>query len=284
MYLRTMLFCSLKNLFLCVACRCPRAVKPNFPAFEFKHVRDIRRLLQRLSFKSNEIILYERFRQLGCQLLEPHNSQICCLINSSSSYNNVSKWLSSISLTSELMNPHRGINDNNKKDRTKATAAIPMVGAIVTAALLLSGLALIGSYQQPVIAQQQNMTGGNATMAGGGNATNATMAGGGNATNATMAGGGNATNATMAGGGNATNATMAGGGNATNATVAGGGNATNATMAGGGNATNMTAGGTEGGGGPGGGGGGPGAGGPEGGGPEGGGGGGPLEGIFGGGQ
>jgi hypothetical protein len=154
----------------------------------------------------------------------------------------------------QLMNPHRGINDNNKKDRTEAIAAIPMVGAIVTAALLLSGLALIGSYQQPVIAQQQNMTGGNATMAGGGNATNATMAGGGNATNATMAGGGNATNATMAGGGNA---------------------------------TNMTTGGTEGGGGPGGGGGGPGAGGPEGGGPEGGDGGGPLgplEGIFGGGQ
>jgi hypothetical protein len=245
-----MLFCSLKNLFLCVACRCPRAVKPNFPAFEFIHIRDIRRSLQRLSYKSNEIILYERFRQLGCQLLEPHNSPICCLINSSSSYNNVSKWLSSISLTCELMNPHRGINDNNKKDRTEAIAAIPMVGAIVTAALLLSGLALIGSYQQPVIAQQQNMTGGNATMAGGGNATNATMAGGGNATNATMAGGGNATNATMAGGGNA---------------------------------TNMTTGDTEGGGGPGGGGGGPGAGGPEGGGPEGG-GGGPLEGIFGGGQ
>jgi hypothetical protein len=110
----------------------------------------------------------------------------------------------------QLMNPHRGINDNNKKDRTEAIAAIPMVGAIVTAALLLSGLALIGSYQQPVIAQQQNMTGGNATMAGGGNATNATMAGGGNATNATMAGGGNATNATMAGGGNATNMTTGG--------------------------------------------------------------------------
>ena len=99
------------------------------------------------------------------------------------------------------MNPHSGRNDNNKKDRTKATAAIPMVGAIVTAALLLSGLSLISSYQQPVIAQQQNMTGGNATMAGGGNATNATMAGGGNATNATMAGGGNATNMTTGGGG-----------------------------------------------------------------------------------
>jgi hypothetical protein len=75
------------------------------------------------------------------------------------------------------MNPRSEINDNNKKDRTKATAAIPMVGAIVTAALLLSGLSLISSYQQPVIAQQQNMTGGaggNATTAGG----NATTAGG----------------------------------------------------------------------------------------------------------
>jgi hypothetical protein len=75
------------------------------------------------------------------------------------------------------MNPRSEINDNNKKDRTKATAAIPMVGAIVTAALLLSGLSLISSYQQPVIAQEQNMTGGaggNATTAGG----NATTAGG----------------------------------------------------------------------------------------------------------
>jgi hypothetical protein len=82
------------------------------------------------------------------------------------------------------MNLHSGINDDNNKDRTKATAPIPMVGAIVTAALLLSGLSLISSYQQPVIAQQQNMTGGaggNATTAGG----NATTAGG----NATTAGG-----------------------------------------------------------------------------------------------
>jgi hypothetical protein len=74
------------------------------------------------------------------------------------------------------MNPRSEINDNNKKDRTKATAAIPMMGAIVTAALLLSGLSLISSYQQPVIAQQQNMTGGaggNATTAG----VNATTAG-----------------------------------------------------------------------------------------------------------
>ena len=110
------------------------------------------------------------------------------------------KWLSSISLTFELMNRHSGINDNNKKDRTKATAVIPMVGAIVTAALLLSGLSLIGSYQSAIA--QQNMTGGNATKAG--NVTNATTAG--NVTNATTAG--NVTNATIEG--NATNMTTTG--------------------------------------------------------------------------
>src|SRR5215216_5700525 len=66
------------------------------------------------------------------------------------------------------MNSHSGTKDNNIR-RTKATAAIPMAGAIVTAALLLSGLSLITSYQ-PVIAQQ-NMTGTNATAA---NATGAT--------------------------------------------------------------------------------------------------------------
>jgi hypothetical protein len=80
------------------------------------------------------------------------------------------------------MNPHSGINDNNKKDRTKAiAAAIPMAGILVAAALL-SGLPLVNNYQ-PAIAQQLNMTGagGNATTAGG----NATTAGG----NATTAGG-----------------------------------------------------------------------------------------------
>jgi len=81
------------------------------------------------------------------------------------------------------MNSHSGTKDNNIR-RTKATAAIPMAGAIVTAALLLSGLSLITSYQ-PVIAQE-NMTGGggatttdNATSTTGGNATTATNAGGG---------------------------------------------------------------------------------------------------------
>jgi hypothetical protein len=92
------------------------------------------------------------------------------------------KSLSAISFTLGLMNPHSGINDNNKKDRTKAiAAAIPMAGILVAAALL-SGLPLVNNYQ-PAIAQQLNMTGagGNATTAGG----NATTAGG----NATTAGG-----------------------------------------------------------------------------------------------
>jgi hypothetical protein len=98
------------------------------------------------------------------------------------------------------MNPLGGNNnnhrsDNVKNDRIKAKAAIPAARAIVTAAILLSGLSLISSFQQqPAIAQQdQNMTGG------AGNATNATMTGAGNATNATMTGAGNATNATMTG-------------------------------------------------------------------------------------
>ena len=80
------------------------------------------------------------------------------------------------------MNSHSGTKDNNNR-RTKATAAIPMAGAIVTAAFLLSGLSLITSYQ-PVLAQE-NMTGGggattidNATSTMGGNAT--TAAGGAN--------------------------------------------------------------------------------------------------------
>ena len=68
------------------------------------------------------------------------------------------KWISSISLTLEIMNLHSGMKDNNNSRRTKAIAAIPMAGTIVTAALLLSGLSLISSYH-PVIAQQ-DMTGG----------------------------------------------------------------------------------------------------------------------------
>ena len=76
------------------------------------------------------------------------------------------------------MNSHSGTSDNNVRG-TKATAAIPMAGAIVTAALLLSGLSLITSYQ-PVIAQQNMTGGGNATSTMGGNATTAGGGGGAN--------------------------------------------------------------------------------------------------------
>jgi hypothetical protein len=80
--------------------------------------------------------------------------------------------------------------EDNKK--AKASAAIPMAGAIVTVALLLSGVFLISSYQ-PAIAQE-NMTGGG----GGGAATTD------NAASTTItdgaAQGGNATNATSAAG------------------------------------------------------------------------------------
>ena len=69
------------------------------------------------------------------------------------------------------MNPHSGINDNNKKDRTKAiAAAIPLAGILVAAALL-SGLSMIGNYQSAIA---QNVTAGageNATTAAGGNQT-----------------------------------------------------------------------------------------------------------------
>jgi hypothetical protein len=93
------------------------------------------------------------------------------------------------------MNSNNTINHN--KDRTKTTAAIPMVGAIVTAALLLSGLSLISSSYQPATAQQLGMTtdgggGGGATTGGGteGGATGGATPRDGNATAAGGAGGG----------------------------------------------------------------------------------------------
>ena len=70
------------------------------------------------------------------------------------------------------MNPDNRRKDKSNNNRTaKAISAMPIAGIVVAASLLLSGLALISSYQ-PAIAQQQNMTGG------GGNAT--TSAAGGN--------------------------------------------------------------------------------------------------------
>src|SRR5215211_7672714 len=168
------------------------------------------------------------------------------------------------------MNSHSGTNDNNIR-RTKATAAIPMAGAIVTAALLLSGLSLITSYQ-PVMAQQNMTAGGNATSTTGGNAT--TAGGGGGANQSTSDVRMNIEQARMALQNNDTQGArmyldMA-------LSALGGGtqsNMTNATTTGG--TTNATTGGATGGGGPLEGGGGA----TDGGG--GGGGGGPLEGIFG---
>jgi hypothetical protein len=40
------------------------------------YILEIGSLLQRMSYNSSEIILYERFRDLDCQLLEHHISQI----------------------------------------------------------------------------------------------------------------------------------------------------------------------------------------------------------------
>jgi hypothetical protein len=108
------------------------------------------------------------------------------------------KSLSAITAHREVMNPHNGRNDNNKKDTTKAiAAAIPLAGILVAAALL-SGLTMIGNYQ-PAIAQ--NVTaGGNATTT-----TSPTTAGAGNTTGSAcvpQTGGANAT--TTEGGANAT--------------------------------------------------------------------------------
>src|SRR5215217_5470460 len=58
------------------------------------------------------------------------------------------------------MNPdNRRKDKSNNKRTSKAIAAMPIAGIVVAASLMLSGLALISSYQ-PAIAQQQNMTGG----------------------------------------------------------------------------------------------------------------------------
>jgi hypothetical protein len=129
------------------------------------------------------------------------------------------KLLSAIWFTQGLMIPHSGIDDNNKKDRTKAIAAAIPIAGIIVAAALLSGLSLVNSYQ-PAIAQQNMTAGGNATT------TSPTTGGGGNATGSACAptqtaGGAGGQNATTT----VTNATTTGGG--TNATTtAGGGNQT----------------------------------------------------------
>jgi hypothetical protein len=78
------------------------------------------------------------------------------------------------------MNTHNRMNDsnndNNKNKKTKPLAILPMAGALVGAAILLSGLSLIGNDgYHSTIAQQQNTTegsSGNVTTTGGGGSAN----------------------------------------------------------------------------------------------------------------
>lgn len=59
-----------------------------------------------------------------------------------------------------LMNPHSGTNDDNNNNirKTKAIAAIPMAGIIVTAALVSGLVSFMGNSYQPAIAQTGNAT------------------------------------------------------------------------------------------------------------------------------
>ena len=77
------------------------------------------------------------------------------------------------------------------KNKAKLIAGIAIARIMVTSVLFLSGLSLISSYQQPAIAQVEDLIGGTGGTTAGGNAT--TAAGGGNAT--TAAGGANQTTA-----------------------------------------------------------------------------------------
>jgi hypothetical protein len=196
MFLRTMLFRSLKNLFFCIACRCPRAVKPNFPAFEFIHVRFIETCCREYHITVVKLSYMKHFDGLVVNYCNHTFPRSVSLTWHSWSCSNLWEWLISLSLTFELINSQSGMNDNNK-DRTKAIAAIPMAVTSVAAALLLSGVSLIICYQQPAMAQQ-NMTGAGGEGDGGAatttdNATSTTItdgaAQGGNATNATTAAG-----------------------------------------------------------------------------------------------
>jgi hypothetical protein len=65
------------------------------------------------------------------------------------------------------MNPHSGTNDDNNNNirKTKAIAAIPMAGIIVTAALVSGLVSFMGNSYQPAIAQTENAT--TSTMGGG---------------------------------------------------------------------------------------------------------------------
>jgi hypothetical protein len=117
------------------------------------------------------------------------------------------------------MDSRSRIADNNTR-KTKAIAVLPLVGIIVAAALLSGLISLTSSsYQQPAMAQLQNMTGTNGISTGGGSTT--TTGVGQSACTPTQTGGG------AAGGTNATSGNSTTGGtteiNATSTTGGEGG-------------------------------------------------------------
>jgi uncharacterized membrane protein YgcG len=115
-----------------------------------------------------------------------------------------------------LMNLHNGSDKINNNRTAKATSAIPIVGILVAAALLLGLLSVIGG--ETAIAQQ-NMTGTNATAANA-TAANATAA------NATAANATGATTGNQTAAGNQTGTAATTGGNNTAGTAGGGGGTT----------------------------------------------------------
>lgn len=93
------------------------------------------------------------------------------------------------------------IRDDNNEARL--IAGIARAGVMVISALLLSGLAFISSYQQPVIAQQQNITNGGGIAEGGATIIDNTTSATGTATQ-----GGNVTGSAGGAGGNQSELTM----------------------------------------------------------------------------
>ena len=111
-----------------------------------------------------------------------------------------------------LMNLHNGSDKINNNRTAKATSAIPIVGILVAAALLLGLLSVIGG--ETAIAQQ-NMTGTNAT------AANATAANATGATTGNQTAAGNQTSTAATTGGNNTAGTAGDGGTTAGGLTAG---------------------------------------------------------------
>jgi len=132
------------------------------------------------------------------------------------------------------MNTQNGRNgsNNSKNKKTKPISVLPMAGALVGAAILLSGLSLIGNDgYHSTIAQQQNTTegsSGNGTTTGGGGTNQSTSELRMNLEQARTALQNNDTQSAMMYLEMALSTISGGGteGNITSSTVAGGGNAT----------------------------------------------------------